>query len=122
MNERPQCRFQILSRRYRFPQKSCPFMVTRSLTTSGSLFRSGICASKYSMPCGVVRFGRPDKQFQKRVEKEFRRSIWNAAEGMELERSFPSLPGHVRITIPEIQTIASCKSEFLLLLQSREVR
>lgn len=57
------------------------------------------------------------KQFQKRVEKEYRRAFWTTREGQALTATFPSLPGHVRIMIPEIQTIADSERHYLLLVE-----
>ncbi len=54
---------------------------------------------------------------QQRLEKAFRRDFWQTSAGLTLAETFPSLPGHVRIMIPEIQTIASNEREALLLLE-----
>jgi len=54
---------------------------------------------------------------QKRLEKIYRREYWETVEGKKLEADFPSLPGHVRIMIPEILSIANSKDDFLLLLE-----
>jgi len=57
------------------------------------------------------------KQAQRKVEKAYRIEFWQTPEGKALEAEFPSLPGHVRIMIPEIQTIAKTTREYLLLLE-----
>lgn len=57
------------------------------------------------------------KKSQKKIEKAYRREFWETTEGKLLESSFPNLPGHVRIMIPEIQTIANSKKDFLLLIE-----
>lgn len=57
------------------------------------------------------------KSAQKKVEKNYRRAFWETPEGKELEGEFPSLPGQVRVMIPEIQTIATDQYSFLLLLE-----
>lgn len=55
--------------------------------------------------------------FQKRVEKEYRRGFWDTPAGKALESTFPSLPGHARIMVPEIQAIAQNEREFALLVE-----
>jgi 5-methylcytosine-specific restriction enzyme A len=67
------------------------------------------------MRVGEIRGGGRD--LQKRIEKEYRRAFWATPAGQALELDFPSLPGHVRIMIPEIQTIANNEREFWLLLE-----
>ena len=57
------------------------------------------------------------KQAQKKLEKAYRRSFWETAEGEALEKVFPTLPGHARIMIPEIRTIASSVRDFWLLVE-----
>lgn len=57
------------------------------------------------------------KQAQKKLEKAYRASFWETAEGRALEEAFPTLPGHARIMIPEIKTIAASAREFWLLVQ-----
>ena len=57
------------------------------------------------------------KSSQKKLEKTFRREFWQIPEGKALEAEFVNLPGHVRIMIPEIQTIAKNVREFFLLLE-----
>ena len=54
---------------------------------------------------------------QKKIEKAFRREFWSSSLGQELEAAEPSLPGHVRIVIPEIKTIAKTAREYLLLVE-----
>jgi hypothetical protein len=54
---------------------------------------------------------------QKKVEKEYRREFWQTEEGKSLESEFPNLPGHIRIMIPEIRTIAKNSREYLLLVE-----
>ena len=46
------------------------------------------------------------KQGQKKLEKAFRREFWLTEHGKKVEREFPSLPGHARVMIPEIKSIA----------------
>lgn len=57
------------------------------------------------------------KTFQKRIEKAFRRAFWETPEGKALEATFPALPGHARIMIPEIQTIADNGRDYHLLIE-----
>jgi hypothetical protein len=57
------------------------------------------------------------RALQKRVEKEYRRDFWATPSGKQLEAAFPSLPGHVRIMVPEIQAIAESEREFQLLVE-----
>ena len=57
------------------------------------------------------------RQAQKKLEKEYRRSFWETQEGKALEDVFPTLPGHARIMIPEIKTIAASAREFWLLVE-----
>ena len=54
---------------------------------------------------------------QKKLEKSYRRELWETADGKQLEAEFPNLPGQVRVMIPEIQSIAKSKREFTLLLE-----
>jgi hypothetical protein len=57
------------------------------------------------------------KTAQKKLEKAYRREFWQTPEGNALEAEFVNLPGHVRIMIPEIQTVAKNEREFLLLVE-----
>lgn len=57
------------------------------------------------------------KTAQKKIEKAFRREFWQTIRGKSLEAEFPNLPGHVRVMIPEIQTIAKDEREYLLLVE-----
>jgi len=57
------------------------------------------------------------KSHQKKLEKAYRREFWQTPEGEALEAEFPSLPGQVRIMLPEIQTIAKSRNDYLLLLE-----
>jgi len=57
------------------------------------------------------------KQGQKKLEKAFRMEFWQTEHGNELEREFPSLPGHARVMIPEIKSIAKSEREFWLLVE-----
>lgn len=57
------------------------------------------------------------KSFQKKIEKAYRREFWQTDNGKALESEFPNLPGHVRVMIPEIQTIAKDELEYLLLVE-----
>jgi len=57
------------------------------------------------------------KQAQKKFEKEYRRSFWDTDEGIVLEKLFPTLPGHARVMVPEIRTIATNRREFWLLVE-----
>ena len=54
---------------------------------------------------------------QKKIEKEYRREFWKTPTGQELEAEEPSLPGQVRIAIPEIRTVAKTAREYLLLVE-----
>ncbi|MCY3704237.1 MAG: HNH endonuclease [Gammaproteobacteria bacterium] len=54
---------------------------------------------------------------QKKLEKEYRRELWQTADGKLLEAEFPNLPGHVRAVIPQIRSIAGSEREFLLLVE-----
>jgi hypothetical protein len=56
------------------------------------------------------------KLAQKRLEKEYRRSLWQTALGKQLERKLPEVPGHVRASLIEIDAIARNERERLLLL------
>ena len=57
------------------------------------------------------------KQAQKKLEKIYRRAFWETAEGKALEDEFSTLPGHVRVMVPEIRTIADNAREFWLLVE-----
>ena len=54
---------------------------------------------------------------QKKIEKAYRREFWTTPLGRELEAAEPSLPGQVRIAIPEIRTHAKTAREYLLLVE-----
>ena len=54
---------------------------------------------------------------QKKLEKAYRRELWQTADGKLLEAEFPNLPGQVRVAIPEIRSIAESEREFLLLVE-----
>ena len=54
---------------------------------------------------------------QKKLEKAYRRDFWETSRGKELEAEFPTLPGHARVMIPEIQIAANSEREFLLLVE-----
>lgn len=54
---------------------------------------------------------------QKKLERIYRLEYWQTDEGKALESEFPSLPGHVRIIIPEIKTVAKNQREYLLLIE-----
>ena len=57
------------------------------------------------------------KSAQKKIEKQYRREFWQTTEGKSLEAEFPDLPGHIRIMIPEIVTIAKSAREYILLVE-----
>ncbi len=57
------------------------------------------------------------KQAQKKLEKTYRREFWETEEGKALEKVFPSLPGHARVMVPEIKTVAKNPREFWLLIE-----
>ena len=54
---------------------------------------------------------------QNKIEKAYRREIWTTPLGRELEAAEPLLPGHVRVMIPEIKTLAKTEREYLLLVE-----
>lgn len=54
---------------------------------------------------------------QKKIEKEYRREFWATEEGLRLKEIAPTLPGHVRVMIPEILSIAKSRREFMLLVE-----
>lgn len=57
------------------------------------------------------------KSAQKKIEKAYRISLWETDIGKKLESEVPSLPGQVRVMIPEIRTIAKSEGEYLLLVE-----
>ena len=57
------------------------------------------------------------KSGQKKLELTYRREFLRTEQGQEIEKGFPFLPGHARIMIPEIQSIARSEREFLLLVE-----
>ena len=63
------------------------------------------------------QFAASGKGAQKKLEKAYRRELWQTAEGRLLETEFPNLPGQVSAAIPEIRSIAKSKREFLLLIE-----
>lgn len=54
---------------------------------------------------------------QRKIEKAYRREFWSTSIGQALETEEPTLPGHVRILIPEIRTVAKTAREYLLLVE-----
>lgn len=54
---------------------------------------------------------------QKKLERVYRRELWQTADGKTLESQFPNLPGQVRAVVPEIRSIAKSEREFLLLVE-----
>jgi hypothetical protein len=57
------------------------------------------------------------KSAQKKIEKAHRMSLWETDIGKKLESEVPSLPGQVRVMVPEIRTIAKSEGEYLLLVE-----
>jgi hypothetical protein len=57
------------------------------------------------------------KSAQKKLEKAYRMSLWETDTGKKLESEVPSLPGQVRVMVPEIRTIAKSEGEYLLLVE-----
>jgi len=57
------------------------------------------------------------KSSQQKIEKVYRRKLWETRTGKELEEEFPYLPGQVRAMIPEIRTIVDSERDFILLLE-----
>jgi len=57
------------------------------------------------------------KSAQKKLERIYRLEFWQTEEGKALESEFPNLPGHVRVIIPEIKTVAKNQREYLLLTE-----
>lgn len=64
---------------------------------------------------GDIRVG--GQSAQNKIEKEYRREFWSTEMGQKLENEEPLLPGHVRIMIPEIKTIAKTPREYALLVE-----
>ena len=54
---------------------------------------------------------------QKKIEKAYRRDFWSTSIGKELQAAEPSLPGQVRIAIPEIRAVAKTAREYILLVE-----
>ena len=54
---------------------------------------------------------------QKKLEKAYRRQIWQTEAGADLAAELPNLPGQVRVMVPEIRTIAKSENDFLLLIE-----
>lgn len=57
------------------------------------------------------------KDAQRKLEKAYRRELWQTADGKRLEAEFPDLPGQARAVIPEIRSIAKSNREFVLLVE-----
>ena len=57
------------------------------------------------------------RQAQKKLEKEYRRALWQSEPGKAIEAAAPALPGHVRVMLPEIDTVAETPAERLLLIE-----
>jgi hypothetical protein len=57
------------------------------------------------------------KSAQRKIEKAYRRSLWETPIGKQLDSELPLLPGQVRAMVPEICTIAKSEQEYLLLIE-----
>jgi hypothetical protein len=57
------------------------------------------------------------KSAQQKIEKQFRTDIWNSDTGKAMIDKYPNLPGHARIMLPEIETIAKSEADFVLLIE-----
>lgn len=57
------------------------------------------------------------KSAQNKLEKTYRREFWATELGQKLKAQQPLLPGHVRIMVPEIRTVAKTAREYLLLVE-----
>jgi len=57
------------------------------------------------------------RQAQKRLEKEYRRTVWQSEVGQAIQAQAPELPGHARIMLPEIETVAETPAERCLLVE-----
>lgn len=57
------------------------------------------------------------REAQKRLEKIFRLEFHKTDLGKQVLEKYPSLPGPVRVMLPQIQAIAKDESEFLLLIE-----
>lgn len=67
-----------------------------------------------------IRFGTKEfkgKAAQQKIEKQFRMEVWTSNTGKTLEEKYPNLPGHVRIMLPEIETIATSEKDTVLLIE-----
>ena len=57
------------------------------------------------------------KAAQQKIEKEYRRRVWNTDVGKELIEKYPDLPGQARIMLPEIVAIAKTEDEEIMLIE-----
>lgn len=57
------------------------------------------------------------KSSHKKIEKEFRRELWQTDLGKKLIAEQPELPGHSRAMLPEIESVAQSERERLLLIE-----
>lgn len=57
------------------------------------------------------------KSAQKKIEKAYRRDFWQTETGRRLEAEFPTLPGQVRVMLPEIRAISKTEDEVRLLIE-----
>jgi HNH endonuclease len=57
------------------------------------------------------------KSAQKKIEKTYRRDLWQSKVGQALQAEAPELPGQARVMLPEIDTIVKSADERLLLVE-----
>lgn len=57
------------------------------------------------------------KTAQKKIEKAYRRDLWQTSAGQALAAQAPELPGHARVMLPEIDTVAKTPDERVLLVE-----
>jgi hypothetical protein len=67
-----------------------------------------------------IRLGKADfkgKSAQQKIEKQYRTDIWDSDSGKAMIYKYPNLPGHARIMLPEIETIAKSVEDHVLLIE-----
>ena len=57
------------------------------------------------------------KSAHQKVEKAYRRELWSSDIGQALAQEYPTLPGHVRAMLPEIEVLAKTDRERALLIE-----
>ncbi len=54
---------------------------------------------------------------QQKIERTFRRTLWSTPLGEAITSEYPTLPGHVRVMIPQIEASAATAQDYIVLVE-----